>query len=122
MKTEILVISDDILGYGNYRNILEQRDFKIEFKCSISEAIKHISNDKKIRMIIIDFDIPVFRKQDLKTIKPLFKIGTNNIILVVKEINDNTLNECIDKYQINVIKKPFEIDDLLSDVEVVLNT
>lgn len=120
MKSEILIVSDDIIGCPIYRNTLEAKGYATSHRSTIQDAIQHVKN-KNVNVIIIDMDVPKTRRSDLKIVKRLKEMNFNNIILVVGDISDLALDDCLEEYNINVIRKPYKIEDLLSDVDTFLN-
>ena len=122
MKNGILIVSDNFTTCANLFEDLEANEFKICFTADFNDAMKEIKNNKKYLIVIIDMDNPIVKKKDLKHIKQFIKKGMNKIILIVNDISDNALNECLEILHTTVIKKPFDIEDFLISVKMLSKT
>ena len=121
MKNEILIVTDNLDELGIYRNTLESKGFTTSFRSNVNEAVSQVARNK-VSLVIIDSDIPKVKRENLGIIRRLLSLRFKKIILIVNDISDLALDDCIEQYDINVIRKPFEPEDLLSDVELVLNS
>jgi len=117
---EILVYSDNISNYGNYRSLLENGEINISLRSSIDEAVSHL-NHKEVSLTVIDLDIHKFKVEDLWNLTP-FEDRNIPIILIVEDITNDCLEICIDKIDCEVVKKQsFDPDDFSELVSGMLN-
>jgi len=118
MEKEILIYTDDSSKYGIFRETLESEGFSCSLRADLKEVLEH-TKKKCSSVVIIDFDLPCVTKTNLLAIKKLTGIS-QRVIVAVNDITDDSLQICVERYGVLVLKKPFLPEDLTSIVNCVL--
>lgn len=113
------MFSSNISQYGIYRNILEASGkYTTSLRTGIVESIKHIQ-EKKVTAVILDLEKPTINNKDIwKFVSSTMEEGIS-VVVCVDEIDDEKLQDCMERRDIIVLKKPIDSENLLSSLSLL---
>lgn len=120
MKYEILFITDNSQEYFSYRLQLESIGNNVSLRSNMSETLLYLEHNTP-SLVIIDYDVPCVSAQNLEAMNILYDRDILTII-IVEDIDDETLIECMDEYSVIVMKKPVHSNELIEEINLLLDT
>lgn len=120
MKYEILFITDNSQEYFSYRLPLESEGNIVNLRSNVSETLLYLEHHSP-SIVIIDYDVPCVSAQNLEAMDILCNKDIP-IIIIVEDIDDETLIECMDEYSVIVMKKPVHPNELIEEINLLLDT
>jgi len=113
MNKTILVVEDDKVLIGIYKEILELYNYDVETALNGEEGVEKFKQIKP-SLVIMDGDMPVLDGYD--AFKQIIEIDKNaNVVIVTGFSEFEPKNkEAIKQGLINVIAKPILVDELLN--------
>lgn len=117
IKPRILAVDDEVSMLKTYRSILKSK-FNLVLVNNGQEAIKFIEEDN-FTLVLLDLKLPGMN--GIEILKKIKKINKDLQVLIVSAVQDiKTAVEAIKLGAYDYVAKPFEIDDLLSKIDKVL--
>jgi len=116
---EILIFTDDISKYGNYRSYLETGVSTTSLRATLNEVLDHLEK-KNVDIIIVDLDIPRIKKKNLKFLE-FIRQDSIDIFLMIRDITDDALITCSEYDCITIVKKPFDPEVLMRKLGIVVD-
>ena len=118
MNYEILFMTDDSKEYYMYRLLLEENGNSVSLRSNMKELYSYLLNHYP-SIAILDFDIPQISDKNLSIVEFLYDQNIP-MIIIVEDIDDDTLIEFMDDYDCVIMKKPISEDDLMEEINLIL--
>ena len=120
MKEKILIVDDDKYISLLLYNFLEEEGFKCDTAEDGLEALEKVSKGNEYDMVLLDFVMP--KMNGLEFLAAVKDINPNLSVMMISgyRTRENTL-EALRLGAIGFIKKPFSLNDVLSNLRLVFN-
>ena len=120
MRHSIVVIEDDEAIRWLIKKVLD-RSYEVHVFSHVGNAMKHMSKYGHPSMIITDIKLPVIDGKDfLRNLKTSILYRNIPVIVISSWKDEKTQSECLQAGADDYIAKPFNPEDLLSRVNLIL--
>ena len=113
MNKTILIVDDDEVLIGIYKEILELQNYDVETALNGEEGVEKFKQTKP-SLVVMDGDMPVLDGYD--AFKQIIEIDKNANVVIITGISEfePKSQDAIEHGLIKVISKPILVDELLN--------
>ncbi len=113
MNKTILIVDDDEVLIGIYKEILESQNYDVETALNGEEGVEKFKQTKP-SLVVMDGDMPVLDGYD--AFKQIIEIDKNANVVIITGISEfePKSQDAIEHGLIKVISKPILVDELLN--------
>jgi signal transduction histidine kinase len=115
----ILLVDDEEMLSDLLAELLESNDYNVIKVSSGKEALRVLTEEIKVDLLIIDYNMP--EMTGLETIEKIRKLDLDIPVILSSGINDLDNDELMDKYKINSwVQKPYVFETMLETIQKVI--
>lgn len=115
----ILLVDDEEMLSDLLAELLESNDYNVIKVSSGKEALRVLTEEIKVDLLIIDYNMP--EMTGLETIEKIRKLDLDMPVILSSGINDLDADEIMDKYKINsLVQKPYVFETMLETIQKVI--
>ena len=115
----ILLVDDEEMLSDLLAELLESNDYNVIKVSSGKEALRVLTEEIKVDLLIIDYNMP--EMTGLETIEKIRKLDLDIPVILSSGINDFDSDEIMDKYKIkNWVQKPYVFETMLETIQTVI--
>jgi len=115
----ILLVDDEEMLSDLLAELLESNDYNVIKVSSGNEALRVLTEEIKVDLLIIDYNMP--EMTGLETIEKIRKLDLDMPVILSSGINDLDADEIMDKYKINSwVQKPYVFETMLETIQKVI--
>jgi signal transduction histidine kinase/CheY-like chemotaxis protein len=115
----ILLADDEEMLSDLLAELLEANDYNVIKVSSGKEALRVLTEEIKVDLLIIDYNMP--EMNGLETIENIRKLNLDVPVILSSGITDFDTDEIMDKYGINnCVQKPYVFETMLETIQTVI--
>jgi signal transduction histidine kinase len=115
----ILLADDEEMLSDLLAELLESNDYNVIKVSSGKEALRVLTEEIKVDLLIIDYNMP--EMSGLETIEKIRKLNLDVPVILSSGITDFDTDEIMDKYGINnCVQKPYVFETMLETIQSVI--
>jgi signal transduction histidine kinase/CheY-like chemotaxis protein len=115
----ILLADDEEMLSDLLAELLESNDYNVIKVSSGKEALRVLTEEIKVDLLIIDYNMP--EMSGLETIEKIRKLNLDVPVILSSGITDFEADEIMDKYEINsCVQKPYVFETMLETIQTVI--
>ncbi len=115
----ILLADDEEMLSDLLAELLESNDYNVIKVSSGKEALRVLTEEIKVDLLIIDYNMP--EMSGLETIEKIRKLNLDVPVILSSGITDFDADEIMDKYEINsCVQKPYVFETMLETIQTVI--
>jgi len=115
----ILLADDEEMLSDLLAELLESNDYNVIKVSSGKEALRVLTEEIKVDLLIIDYNMP--EMSGLETIEKIRKLNLDVPVILSSGITDFDSDEIMDKYEINsCVQKPYVFETMLETIQTVI--
>ncbi|RKY99479.1 MAG: hypothetical protein DRQ13_02185 [Ignavibacteriae bacterium] len=115
----ILLADDEEMLSDLLAELLEANDYNVIKVSSGKEALRVLTEEIKVDLLIIDYNMP--EMNGLETIENIRKLNLDVPVILSSGITDFSTDEIMDKYEINnCVQKPYVFETMLETIQTVI--
>lgn len=118
MNKKILIVDDDPRNIFALKLTLKARGYNILSSTAATEAIGLLQNDNQISIVLMDMMMPdIDGYNAIKMIREIESVRHVPVIAVTAQAMQEDRQKCLDAGAQDYIKKPIDVDRLLTIIE-----
>ncbi len=115
----ILLADDEEMLSDLLAELLESNDYNVIKVSSGKEALRVLTEEIKVDLLIIDYNMP--EMSGLETIERIRKLNLDVPVILSSGVTDFDADEIMDKYEINsCVQKPYVFETMLETIQTVI--
>ncbi|MGB5849195.1 MAG: response regulator, partial [Ignavibacteriaceae bacterium] len=115
----ILLVDDEEMLSDLLAELLESNDYNVIKVSSGKEALRVLTEEIKVDLIIIDYNMP--EMTGLETIEKIRKLNLDMPVILSSGVTDFDADKIMDKYEINSwVQKPYVFETMLETIQTVI--
>ena len=115
----ILLVDDEEMLSDLLAELLESNDYNVIKVSSGKEALKVLTEEIKVDLLIVDYNMPVMN--GLETIEKIRKLNFDMPVILSSGTIDFDVDEIMDKYEINSwVQKPYVFETMLESIQTMI--
>ena len=115
----ILLADDEEMLSDLLAELLEANDYNVIKVSSGKEALRVLTEEIKVDLLIIDYNMP--EMSGLETVENIRKLNLDVPVILSSGITDLDADEIMDKYEINnCVQKPYVFETMLETIQTVI--
>jgi signal transduction histidine kinase/CheY-like chemotaxis protein len=115
----ILLADDEEMLSDLLAELLESNDYNVIKVSSGKEALRVLTEEIKVDLLIIDYNMP--EMSGLETIEKIRKLNLDVPVILSSGVTDFDADEIMDKYEINsCVQKPYVFETMLETIQTVI--
>jgi signal transduction histidine kinase/CheY-like chemotaxis protein len=115
----ILLVDDEEMLSDLLAELLESNDYNVIKVSSGKEALRVLTEEIKVDLVIIDYNMP--EMSGLETIEKIRKLNLDMPVILSSGVTDFDADEIMDKYEINNwVQKPYVFETMLETIQTVI--
>ena len=118
-KANVLIVDDDVNFCGTLSKILTMRGYRVSTAESGFHALELI-REKQFDVVLMDIKMPVMN--GVETFKQIKTIATGSVVILTTAFSaDDLIRDAIEEGVYAVVRKPVDIDTVISMIEKAKN-